>query len=156
MTNLPSYNPFDEPDEPDEILPSEGRGRRRLPLLVGLAILAGVAAVPIAVTVSRGGNAKEAATRFMSALDQGRYDDARALLCQDGRRAYDSSDALREAVGIGDREVRSFTIDSATSDTVDGESRTDVRVTVVLSDGDHYVMHLNVTKENGKYAVCGF
>jgi hypothetical protein len=136
--------------------PAVSRPRNRAPLII--VALATLAAVLSAVVwgIGRGGNDPKAqAEKFMTAVQKGEFDAAKNLLCKDGRDNFSSMDEMRTQL-VDTGKITGFTLGSVSDSTFDGDKRKDVGVSVQMGDGTTKPLTLSMTKEGGKYQVCGF
>jgi len=118
--------------------------------------LAGVLLGGIAWAVTRSGNDPKAqAEKFMTAVQNGDFDGAKNLLCKDGKGMFkDLAELKGQLVGSGD--IAGFTMGAVTDKTFEGGKRKSVEVRVQLGAGTTRTVELSMTKERGKYLVCGF
>ncbi len=128
----------------------------RTPLIIAVLAVLAVVLSGAAWAVTRGGNDPKAqADKFMTAVQHGNLDDARKLLCKDGRDKFGTAGELREQM-VGSGEIAGFTSGGVSDATFQGDRRKDVEVSVQMKDGTTKQVTLSMTKESGKYLVCGF
>lgn len=129
--------------------------RNRKPLIIALvAVVAAVLGV-VAFTVTRGGgDPKAQADKFMTAVQAGDFSAAKKLLCKDGQDEFKDISDLRGRLASGD--IKSYTLGDVSDSTYQGDKRKDVKVNLQLANGKSDEVTLSMTKESGKYLVCGF
>jgi hypothetical protein len=126
-----------------------------VPLLIALVAVLAVGLGVVAWLVRGGGDDPKAeAEKFMTAVQKGDFAASEKLLCKDGRGRY--SDAAELENDLADGDIMSFTLGSVSDTTYQGGKRKDVEVAVQRADGSTKRVHLSMTREKGKYLVCGF
>jgi hypothetical protein len=135
-------------------VPGSGK-RKRAPLVITAVAVAVIAVSAIAWVANRGGgDPKGQADKFMSAVQGEDFNTAKGLLCKDGRDQFSGIDEMREKLAGG--PINGYSIGGVSDDTYQGDKRKEVAVSVQLSDGTSDTVTLSMTKESGKYLVCGF
>jgi len=124
-----------------------------MPLLIALVAVLAVVLGVVAWSVRGGDDPKTQAEKFMTAVQQGDFAAAEKLLCKDGRDLYSDATELENDLVGGD--ITSFTLGSVSDSTYQGDKRKDVEVNAQLADGSTKRVTLSMTKEGGKYLVCG-
>jgi hypothetical protein len=123
-----------------------------MPLIIALvAVLAVVLGVVAWSVRGVGDDPKAKAEKFMTAVQRGDFAAGEKLLCKDGRDLYSDAAELENDVAGGD--ITGFTLGSVSDSTL--QDRKDVEVTVQRADGSTKRLSLSMTKEGGKYLVCG-
>jgi hypothetical protein len=123
-------------------------------LLAVVAALAVALSVVAWVATRGGGDPKAQADRFMSAVQHGDFNEAKDLLCKNGRGQFSDIGEMREKLAGCD--INGYTIGDVSDATFEGDKRKEVQVSVRLADGTSDSVTLSMTKESGKYLVCGF
>jgi len=129
--------------------------RNRTPIII--AIVAVVAAIlgVVAFTMTRGGgDPKAQADKFMAAVQSGDFSGAKKLLCKDGQNEFSNIADLRGRLASDD--IKGYTLGDVSDSTYQGDKRKDVKVNLQLAGGKTDEVTLSMTKEGGKYLVCGF
>jgi hypothetical protein len=130
--------------------------RNRTPLIIALVAVLAVVLSAVAWGVSRGGDDPSTqAEKFMTSVQNSNFSDSKGLICKDGRDKFSTAAELSEALVDGGT-VTGFTIGTVTDDTFQGDKRKVVQVSVQMEDGTTKQVTLSMTKESGKYLVCGF
>ena len=142
------------PDDPYSASPPP-RTRSKVPFLIaGLGVVAIVLTV-VAWLVTRDDPRTEA-ERFLTALHDGRFGDARDLLCQDGKNRIGNGDELRTQIDLADKQLAGYTVTAVTDTEYLGDKRTNVDADVRYSNGRNGKIILSMVKERGHFLVCGF
>jgi hypothetical protein len=134
-----------------------GPGRRgRVPLIVLLFVVLAVVLIATGWALNRGGTDPGAqAQRFMTAVQTGDFGTARALLCKDGRDKFGGAAQLREELA-GAGQIAGFTLGTVSDSVYQGDKRKEIAVSVRMADGTTRHVTLSMTRESGRYLICGF
>jgi Domain of unknown function (DUF4878) len=129
--------------------------RNRKPVLIAIVAVVAVVLGVVAFTMTRGGgDPKAQADKFMTAVQSGDFSAAKKLLCKDGQDEFtDISDLRGRLASDG---IKSYTVGDVSDGTFQGDKRKDVKVNLQLASGKSDEVTLSMTKEGGKYLVCGF
>lgn len=118
-------------------------------VLAAIAVIVGVLLFTV-VSPSPEETTTGVAHEFVARLEGGKFDQARDLLCADGKARLGSGTALRDSLGFDPRTISGFRVGAEVD--ANGSKTVTVRLDGVP---DHRALTLEVVQQHGRQTVCG-